>query len=150
MIARCVALALLSLVSGCGIEIEPRGPSPFRERVTSSLLANKYFIPAQVEVPEVIFYCVCGAYTVCDRPSKELADKLGYERPPHKFRFLGEEQEIMFFRGGEVTVINIPDIDARFSIAEPHQAYCSTNMTLQVPHRNADGAILDPPLPPEP
>jgi hypothetical protein len=137
-----MAAALLLLVPAC--DFEPRGPKPILDRVESALRARNYFTPAETKVADVIFYCVCGPYTNCEPESKELADKLDYKRPPHKFPGLREEQKILFFRSGEITEIYLPH--ARYEIAEPHQAYCSRDMNLQIPRRSADGKILGPPI----
>jgi hypothetical protein len=120
-----IAAGLLTLTA-----CEPDVPkSPTLQRIETALLARKSFTAAEAEVPDVVFYCVCGPYTHCDRESKKFANELGYELPPHKFRFFGEEQLVLFFKERDILEVEV----RRFLIADDHEAFCSTDMNLTIP-----------------
>jgi hypothetical protein len=129
---------VLLLFSACAPEIS--SSDPVLDRIHSALLARQYFTPAQAEITDVMFYCVCGPYTSCAEESKKAADELRYERPPYNFRFLAEQQKILFFRSGEIIEIEIPH--SRLRIADEHEAFCGTDMDLKVPRSWIGGRAM--------
>lgn len=121
---------VLLLLTAC----EPDVPkSTILQRIESALLARKSFTVAEADVPGVVFYCVCGPYTNCDEKSKTLADKLGYELPPYKFRLRTGDQWMLFFKRNEIIEVNVDR--SHFWIAYEHEEFCSTDMNLTIPRR---------------
>jgi hypothetical protein len=96
------------------------------------LTKQGYFVPTQLGVDGIAFYCVCGPYRSCDTESATHARRLGYSRPEHNFTIgLSRlRQKVMIFTRNGLVDVELP-YGPHF-IALEHESYCEDDLGKRI------------------